>query len=253
MKDIPRPIVELKGFRDGLHLIIDPKANIEEIIPRIEKRMEKLGDSLAGTGVTINLGGGSMDFQELSRLERLLQDTYRLEIKQLIGKSDDIPRPQEGSLIAGAPALHKATPQSSEYILPAEEEKTLFIRQTLRSGQVERFLEGNVVILGDLNPGAEVIAARDIIVLGTLRGIAHAGALGDITSVIIALSLVPTQLRIARFISRPPSNQRTQGDKVEFARLRGNAAVAVEEFTDFNHLTQVEPRSSVVISESSLE
>ena len=249
MKDIPRPIVELKGFRDGLHLIIDPQANIEEIIPRIEKRMEKLGDSLAGTGVTINLGGESMDSQELSRLERLLQDTYRLEIKQLIGKSDDIPRTQENSPIAGAPALHKATPQSSEYILPVEEEKTLFIRQTLRSGQVERFLEGNVVILGDLNPGAEVIAARDIIV----RGIAHAGALGDITSVIIALSLVPTQLRIARFISRPPSNQRPQGDKVEFARIRGNAAVVVEEFTDFNHLAQLEQRSSVAFSESRLE
>ena len=252
MKDIPRPIVELKGFRDGLHLIIDSQANLEEIIPRIEKRMEKLGDSLAGTGVTINLGGGSMDFQELSRLERLLQDTYRLEIKQLIGKPDDIPRTQEDSPIAGAPALHKATPQSSEYILPAEEEKTLFIRQTLRSGQVERFLEGNVVILGDVNPGAEVIAARDIIVLGTLRGIAHAGALGDITSVIIALSLVPTQLRIARFISRPPSNQRPQGDKVEFARIRGNAAVVVEEFTDFNHLAQLEQRSSVAFSESRL-
>ena len=253
MKDIPRPIVELKGFRDGLHLIIDSQANLEEIIPRIEKRMEKLGDSLAGTGVTINLGGGSMDFQELSRLERLLQDTYRLEIKQLIGKSDDIPRTQEDSPIAGAPALHKATPQSSEYILPAEEEKTLFIRQTLRSGQVERFLEGNVVILGDVNPGAEIIAARDIIVLGTLRGIAHAGALGDITSVIIALSLVPTQLRIARFISRPPSSQRPQGDKVEFARIRSNAAVVVEEFTDFNHLAQLEQRSSVAFSESRLE
>lgn len=239
MKDIPRPIVELKGFRDGLHLFVDPEADIEEIIPRIEKRMEKLGDSLAGTGVTINLGGGSMGAQELSRLERLLQHTYCLEIKQLIGKSDSTPWVQENSPIVGAPALHKATPQSSEYISP-EEEKTLLIRQTLRSGQVERFLEGNVVILGDINPGAEVIAARDIVVLGTLRGIAHAGALGNISSVIIALSLVPTQLRIARFISRPPSNQRTRRNKVEFARIQDNRAVVVEEFTDFNYLAQVE-------------
>ena len=253
MKDIPRPIVELKGFRDGLHLFVDPEANIEEIIPRIEKRMEKLGDSLAGTGVTINLGGGSMDTQGLRRLERLLQDTYGLEIKQLIGKSNDMPWTQEDSPIVGTPALHKATPQSGGYFLPAEEEKTLFIRQTLRSGQVERFLEGNVVILGDVNPGAEIIAARDIIVLGTLRGIAHAGALGDISSVIIALSLVPTQLRIARFISRPPSNQPTQGNKVEFARIRDNVAVVVEEFTDFNHLAQVGQRSSVAFSQSHLE
>lgn len=250
MKDFPRPIVELKGFRDGLHLFVDPEANIEEIIPRIEKRMEKLGDSLAGTGVTINLGGGSMGAQELSRLEQLLQHTYGLEIKQPIGKSDGTPWARENSPIAGAPALHKATPQSGEYISPAEEEKTLLIRQTLRSGQVERFLEGNVVILGDVNPGAEVIAARDIVVLGTLRGIAHAGALGNISSVIIALSLVPTQLRITRFISRPPSSQRTEGDKVEFARLRDNRAVVVEEFTDFNYLAQAEQRGAVAFSES---
>lgn len=252
MKDVPRPIVELKGFGDGLHLFVDPEADIEEIIPRIEKRMEKLGDSLAGTGVTINLGDKSMGAQELSRLERLLQHTYGLEIKQLIGKSESVPWAQENFPIAGAPALHKATPQCGEYNSPAEEEKTLFIRQTLRSGQVERFLEGNVVILGDVNPGAEVIAARDIIVLGTLRGIAHAGALGNISSVIIALSLVPTQLRIARFISRPPSNQRKLGNKVEFARIRDKRVVVVEEFTDFNYLAQVEQRGPVAFSGSHL-
>jgi septum site-determining protein MinC len=271
MKDIPRSIVELKGFGDGLHLFIDPDANIEDLIPRIEKRMEKLGDSLAGTGVSINFGGGSLGAQELIRLERLLHDTYGLEIKQLIrlerllhdtygleikqliGKSDRMPWPQDGSQIAGAPALHQAEHQNGGYNLHGEVEKTQLIRQTLRSGQVERYLEGNVVILGDVNPGAEVIAARDIIVLGTLRGVAHAGALGDISSVIIAMSLVPTQLRIARFISRPPSNQQPQGDKVEFARIRDNDAVVVEEFTDFNHLAQVGQRSSVAFSDSRLE
>lgn len=253
MKDIPRPIVKLKGFRDGLHLFIDPEANIEDILPRIEKRMEKLGDSLAGTGVTINLGGGSLGAQELSRVEQLVQDTYGLEIKQLIGKSDGTPLPLEGPQIAGAPAIHQVTPQNGEYILAAKEEKTLFIRQTVRSGQVERFLEGNIVILGDVNPGAEVISARDVIVLGTLRGIAHAGALGDASSVIIAISLVPTQLRIARFISRPPTKQHPQGKKVEFARIRDNGTVAVEEFTDFNHLAQVGQQSSVAIQDSPLE
>ncbi len=244
MKDMPRPIVELKGFRDGLHLLIDSKANIEDIIPRIEKRMEKLGDSLAGTGVTINLGDGSLAPRELNRLERLLQDIYGLEIKQLIGDLDSMPWLHDGPQIAGAPALHQVVPQQTDHVLPAEEEKSLFIRQTLRSGQVERFLEGNVVVLGDVNPGAEVIAAGDIIVLGTLRGIAHAGALGDISSVIIALRLVPTQLRIARFISRSPSTQQPQQDMVEFARIRNNDTVVVDAYAEFQHLAQVRQRSS---------
>ena len=253
MKHTSRPIVELKGFRDGLHLFINPEARIEDIIPRIEKRMEKLGDSLAGTGVSINFGGGSLGTKELSRLEQLLQETYGLEIRRLIDKTDPEPWPQENSQIASAPAIHKVAPQNGEYISSAEEEKTLFIRQTVRSGQVERFLEGNIIVLGDVNPGAEVIAARDIIVLGTLRGIAHAGALGNISSLIIALSLVPTQLRIARYISRPPSNQRPQGNKVEFARIRDNGAVVVEEFVDFKRLAQVGQRSSAVLSDSDLE
>ena len=239
MRDIPRPIVELKGFRDGLHLLIDSEANIEDIIPHIEKRMEKLGDSLAGTGVSINIGDGSFGARELGRLERLLQDTYGLEIKQLIGNFENMAWPQRDSQIAGAPALHQALPQNGEHVLPAEEEKTLYIRHTLRSGQVERFLEGNIVVLGDINPGAEVIAAGDIIVLGTLRGIAHAGALGDTSCVIIALRLVPTQLRIARFISRSPSNRQPRRNTVEFARIRNNDAVVVDPFEDFNHLAQV--------------
>ena len=253
MKDSPRPIVELKGFRDGLHLLIDPEANIEDIIPRIEKRMEKLGDSLAGTGVSINLGDGSLGANELSRLERLLQETYGLEIKQLIGNFDSMAWPQGDSQFAGAPALHQVAPPDAAPVLPVEEEKTIFIRQTLRSGQVKRFLEGNVVVLGDVNPGAEVIAAGDIIVLGTLRGIAHAGALGEISSVIIALRLMPTQLRIARFISRSPSIKQPQRDTVEFARIRDNNAVVVEAFADFNHLAQVGQRSFAALSDSRLD
>jgi septum site-determining protein MinC len=60
------------------------------------------------------------------------------------------------------------------------------------------------VICGDVNPGAEVIATGDIIVFGTLRGVAHAGAAGDEDCQIIAINLRPTQIRIAGYIARSP-------------------------------------------------
>ena len=60
------------------------------------------------------------------------------------------------------------------------------------------------MVLGDVNPGAEIVAGGDIIIFGALRGIAHAGASGNEDSVVVALQLQPTQLRISQYIARAP-------------------------------------------------
>jgi septum formation inhibitor MinC len=77
---------------------------------------------------------------------------------------------------------------------------TLYHRGTLRGGQALHNL-GNIVVIGDVNPGAELIASGDIVVFGALRGVAHAGAQGDRSARVIALELAPTQLRIATSIA----------------------------------------------------
>lgn len=77
---------------------------------------------------------------------------------------------------------------------------TLYHRGTLRGGQALHNL-GNIVIIGDVNPGAELIASGDIVVFGSLRGVAHAGAQGDSGARVIAIELAPTQLRIATIIA----------------------------------------------------
>ena len=74
-----------------------------------------------------------------------------------------------------------------------------------------------------------MVAAGDIIVLGTLRGVAHAGALGNTSSVIFALNLLPTQLRIGRFITRAPAEQQRQHQRAEVARVLEDAII-VEEY-----------------------
>ena len=227
---MPDSVVELKGYRDGLHLVIDSGAKMEDIIAQIEERMAKLGNSLAGTGVRIDLGRGALQTHELNQLERMLQEIYGLEIKQRIDKSSHLAESLQDSPVLGATPPHKPQDSGSDYSLTTEDEKTQFVRQTMRSGQVERFLEGNVVILGDVNPGAEVIAAGDVVVLGTLRGIAHAGALGNTSAVIIAINLVPTQLRIGCFITRPPSRKQRPRDTVEIARTQTDGTIVVEAF-----------------------
>jgi septum site-determining protein MinC len=83
----------------------------------------------------------------------------------------------------------------------------LLVHRTLRSGQSVRHA-GHVVVLGDVNPGSEVIAGGDVIVWGRLRGIVHAGAGGDEKRCVCALDLSPTQLRIGNHIARPPEDKR---------------------------------------------
>ena len=226
MQNESRPTVELKGFRDGMRLIIDPEASMEQIEQAIVERMASLGDSLSGLTMNVDLGSRSFNDEELVRLKKLLNENYGLEVKQIIGDSQDEPKRTEVTQIAGVPALHSEERVYNQ--LAQINEETRFIRHTLRSGQIERALEGNMVILGDVNPGAEVVAAGDIIVLGTLRGVAHAGALGNTSSVIFALNLLPTQLRIGRFITRAPAEQQ-QHQRAEIARVLEDAII-VEEY-----------------------
>jgi septum site-determining protein MinC len=90
--------------------------------------------------------------------------------------------------------------------LEASLRPTLFIRQTLRSGRVVDY-EGNVVIIGDVHTGSEVVATGDIVVWGELRGIAHAGRSGDASAEIRALKIEALQLRIGEFIARRPDRR----------------------------------------------
>jgi septum site-determining protein MinC len=82
----------------------------------------------------------------------------------------------------------------------------LYLQMTVRSGMEIRH-PGTVIIIGDVNPGGEIIAAGDIIVWGNLKGIAHAGSRGNEQCLIMALQMFPTQIRIASYIARSPEQQ----------------------------------------------
>lgn len=94
-------------------------------------------------------------------------------------------------------------PATQEVQLSDTAFETLYLRQTLRSGQTVRF-NGNIVIVGDVHAGSEITAGGDILVWGELRGIAHAGAQGNYKSEIRAMKIEALQLRIADYIARRP-------------------------------------------------
>lgn len=105
--------------------------------------------------------------------------------------------------------------------LPGEE--AVFVERTLRSGHIIRH-PGHVVVLGDVNPGAEIIAGGHVIVWGRLRGVVHAGAGGDESAKVCALDLSPTQLRIAGHISVSPASKGQP--RPEIASVREGQLVA---------------------------
>jgi septum site-determining protein MinC len=108
-------------------------------------------------------------------------------------------------------ALSPNDPDYQDPSVDSEEYGTsgVLIKRTLRSGRTIRSM-GHVVVIGDVNSGAEIIAVGDVIVWGKLRGTVHAGAQGDENAVVCALDLAPLQLRIAGLITVPPrENRRT--------------------------------------------
>jgi septum site-determining protein MinC len=94
---------------------------------------------------------------------------------------------------------------------------TLYHRGTLRGGQILQQV-GNIVVVGDVNPGAELVASGDILVFGALRGTAHAGAQGDTAARVAALELTPTQLRIATCIAADDARRASREPEVAFIR-----------------------------------
>jgi septum site-determining protein MinC len=115
-----------------------------------------------------------------------------------------------------------------ETIEVGDDGETTLIKRTLRSGQKIK-KSGNIVIIGDINPGAEVIAGGDIIVFGKIRGVVHAGVKGTNASV-IALRLEPTQLRISKKIARPPEGAAKSNEiKPERAFIQ-DGQIMVEKF-----------------------
>ena len=115
--------------------------------------------------------------------------------------ADNIGQPSGGTRPDGveesdAPSQYPVggiAPGGERYGAPA-----VMVRGTCRAGEILTF-PGNVVVMGNVNPGAQIIARGDVLVFGALRGMAHAGCDGDATAVILAMSTASPHLRIADY------------------------------------------------------
>ncbi len=214
--------VVIKGSREGIFLHLDPKIEFQVLKQKIAAKLASSKEFLAGAQVICDFGSREISAEDITELENLFK-LHKLQLKRI-----NVSRPEpngRGDEKAKSPKLMEI-PQGQ--IHPYADEQTLLIKRTLRSGQSISY-DGNVVILGDVNPGAEIVASGNVIVMGALRGVVHAGATGNQGSIVTALRLKPTQLRIADQITRAPDDDTEEPDVPEIARIK-NGIVTIERY-----------------------
>ncbi len=226
--------IAIKGTKGGLQIILSEAAPFDEILRQLTSRLRTTETFFHGARVALDVGERAVSLEEWSRLEAELRTngltlTAALaarEDSRLAARSLGIPLVTESRREATFPGER---PRALGVEAPSGSSESLLVKHTLRSGQVVRY-PGAVVIVGDVNPGAEVLAGGDVIVWGSLRGLVHAGASGDETAAVSALVLAPTQLRIAGHIARAPATRPRLMDVPETARLH-DGRIVVEEWS----------------------
>lgn len=210
-------------------------ANLGERLPPVED-LCRLRDLLAGAGIDLRaLSGSAPGLEELANAQGLqyesqaprLSDAARSLVADFAGARDDIAqRRKSGEASVRRAKIETERSRPPELRLVEALPGTLYHTATLRGGQALHYT-GNIVVVGDVNPGAELVATGDILVFGRLAGIAHAGAQGDEAARIYALDLAATQLRIATFIGADESVKPRGASKPEAAMLRDGKLVIV--------------------------
>lgn len=193
--------IEVKGIKNGL-LIELQDGEWEEQKQALISHIDANQAFFKGAKLVLDVGDRSLKSPQLSNLRGVLSDR-EIKLKAILSSSLVTERASQdlGLEIKIDQSSHQMETATIDSMLDGEE--AVFLERTLRSGHKVKH-PGHIVVLGDVNPGAELIAGGNIIVWGRLLGVVHAGAGGDEEAVVCALDLSPTQLRIADKISVSP-------------------------------------------------
>ncbi|MFD1414007.1 septum site-determining protein MinC [Oceanobacillus jeddahense] len=178
-----KPTITIKGTRDGLILFIDENSSFEEIVQDLIKKLEASSPKKDEpvVSVKVKLGHRYLTEEQSQQLKEIIEEKNRFQIEAM--ESEVIPIKDAKTWL--------------------DQSKLKVVNQIVRSGQVLE-TEGDLLLIGDVNPGGRVRARGNIYIMGNLLGIAHAGVEGDREAFIAASYMKPAQLRIAEYISRAP-------------------------------------------------
>lgn len=176
-----RNCINIKLGTNEILIRISDKAEQKEIIECLENKMEELKKLYKEEKTPILVTGKILTNDQMKEVEKVISNKIKVRIEF------DSPK------VLGLHGIKKA------FNKEIESSETKFHRGSLRSGQRVEY-DGSIVVLGDVNGGAEVIARDHIVVLGILRGLAHAGAKGNKKAIVAASSIEAPQIRISNIV-----------------------------------------------------
>ena len=216
-------LLAIKGVHEGL-LTTVPQGDWEEVRKSLLQSIDEQSDFFRGARLALQMEERVLRAAELGSLRDALAER-EVNLWAVLSTSDmtnaaaaDLGLAQE---LTQPPALVPDDDPPFETSLYGDE--AVLVQRTLRSGYSLRH-PGHITVLGDVNPGAEIIAGGNVVVWGRLRGVVHAGATGNKDAIICALDLSPTQLRIAGQIAVSPTKRGRP--KPEVARIRDGQIIA---------------------------
>lgn len=198
------PDVQIKGIREGL-LITLGDGEWQEIRNALIEHLKRQVEFLQGARMILDVGNRILRAAELGQL----RDDLSGDGLSLWAVLSNSPITEQTAQTLGlATRITKPKPERTADVLGTAltGEQAVLVQRTLRSGFSLQHT-GHIIVIGDVNPGAELIAGGNILVWGRLRGMVHAGAEGDEEAIICALDLSPTQLRIANQIATTPKRR----------------------------------------------
>lgn len=228
--------ITIKGISQGVLATIDSQPDWDDIIEDLTTLIDQQAAFFRGGQLVLDVGERTLNTATLTALMQRLE-TREINLAGILAEDPDTENIAKGLELATVledvppPAPPPRDDDDDEFgleTIDSEEYGTagVLIRRTLRSGRTVRS-RGHVVVLGDVNSGAEIIAIGDIIVWGKVRGIVHAGAQGDEEAVVCALDLAPVQLRIANLITVPPQDKKRKNVYPEMAHIADGQIEAI--------------------------
>ncbi|TXC90091.1 septum site-determining protein MinC [Metabacillus litoralis] len=216
MKVQKQQFVTIKGTKDGLTLHLDDSCSFDQLLHELEEMLslkQYIQQDGPVIGVNVKVGNRFVNKKQREKLELIIKQKRNLMIESI-----------ESNVITKDEALRLK-----------RETEVISVAKIVRSGQVLK-VKGDLLLIGDVNPGGTVIASGNIFVLGALRGIAHAGVEGNIQAVIAASLMKPAQLRISDIINRAPDHLPHEGNELECAHINENGEMIIERLQQLTHL-----------------
>ncbi|MGA9225054.1 MAG: septum site-determining protein MinC [Mesobacillus sp.] len=201
--------VTIKGTKDGLTLHLDDTCSYDELKKELDRKLSnssRVQEEQQLLSVKVKAGNRYLTQEQQEELKDLIRQKRNLIVEDL-----------ETNVITKAEAERE---RQETGIVP--------VAKVIRSGQILEIV-GDLLLIGDVNPGGTVKATGNIFIMGTLKGIAHAGFDGNDEAVIAASVMKPSQLRISDCINRAPDQVSDEENRVmECAYISDNQQIVVD-------------------------